>query len=155
MCADISRVCTPGGGVFARVFLAFVGLSAGGVIAAGVFAFLAMIGVLPRLIGKTGTKRRIGLYDMMLVAGGLFGNTLDLYGFRVLALRLWFPAVFGAAVGVFVGCLVMSLAETLKALPVISRRIRLSVGLQYVILSVALGKTAGSFLYFWKDMSSG
>ena len=42
----------------------------------------------------------------------------------------------------------MSLAETLKALPVISRRIRLAVGLQYIILSVALGKLCGAVVYF-------
>ena len=35
-----------------QLFLVFLGLSAGGVIAAGVFAFLAIIGVFPRLIGR-------------------------------------------------------------------------------------------------------
>ena len=35
-----------------QVILAFAGLSAGGVIAAGIFAFLVMIGIFPRLIGK-------------------------------------------------------------------------------------------------------
>ena len=39
--------------------LAFAGLSAGLVIAAGVFAFLAIIGVFPRLIGKTGSGSHI------------------------------------------------------------------------------------------------
>ena len=48
----------------------------------------------------------------------------------------------------------MSLAETLKALPVISRRIRLAVGLQYVILSVALGKLFGCLVYFLGGMGS-
>ena len=37
-------------------FLAVFGLCAGGIIAAGVFAFLAIIGVFPRLIGKTGSR---------------------------------------------------------------------------------------------------
>ena len=60
--------------------------------------------------------------------------------------------VFGLSSGIFVGCLVMSLAETLKALPVINRRIGLAVGLQYVILSVALGKLTGSLVYFAKGM---
>ena len=49
---------------------------------------------------------------------------------------------------IFVGCLVMSLAETLQALPVFSRRIHLAVGFQYVILSIALGKLMGSLIYF-------
>ena len=60
--------------------------------------------------------------------------------------------IFGLGSGIFVGCLVMSLAETLKALPVISRRIRLAVGLQYVILSVALGKLFGCLVYFLGGM---
>ena len=35
----------------------------------------------------------------------------------------------------------MSLAETVKALPVMNRRIRLAVGFQYVILAIVTGKT--------------
>ena len=42
-----------------QVILAFAGLSAGGVIAAGIFAFLVMIGIFPRLIGKTKTRKHI------------------------------------------------------------------------------------------------
>ena len=38
-----------------EAFLAVMGLCAGGVIAAGIFAFLVIIGVYPRLIGKTKT----------------------------------------------------------------------------------------------------
>ena len=132
--------------------LLFVGLSAGGIIAAGVFAFLVIIGVFPRLIGKTGTKRHILLYGTVIVSGGVLGNIADpipLHGFSSL-----FLGIFGLAVGIFVGCLVMSLAETLKALPVISRRIYLAVGLQYLILSIALGKLAGSLAYFLCGMAA-
>lgn len=38
--------------------------------------------------------------------------------------------------------------ETLKALPIMNRRIGLAVGLQYVILAVAAGKAFGSAVYF-------
>ncbi|HIZ78484.1 MAG TPA: stage V sporulation protein AB [Candidatus Lachnoclostridium stercorigallinarum] len=135
-----------------RLFLAFAGFSAGGVTAAGVFAFLAMIGVFPRLIGKTGTGRHICLYETALIIGGIAGNVSDILEYPV-RLGEGMPGQLilgtaGLAVGIFVGCLVMSLAETLKALPTISRRIRLAVGLQYVILSVALGKTVGALVYF-------
>ena len=37
-----------------KCLLAFFGLCAGGIIAAGVYAFLAIIGVFVRLMGKTG-----------------------------------------------------------------------------------------------------
>ena len=131
--------------------LAFAGLGAGAVIAAGIFAFLAIIGVFPRLIGVTHTAEHVLLYETLLILGGVWGNLADLY-------RVPFPfpgrivlVICGMSVGIFVGCLVMSLAETLKALPVLNRRIRLAVGLQYVILAVAAGKAFGAAVYFIRD----
>ena len=142
--------------MFRNLALIFVGLSAGGIIAAGVFAFLVIIGVFPRLIGETGTKRHILLYGTVIVTGGVLGNIADLYEFPIpmAGFSSLFLGIFGLAVGIFVGCLVMSLAETLKALPVISRRLYLAVGLQYLILSIALGKLAGSLAYFLCGMAA-
>lgn len=136
-----------------NALLGLAGLSAGGIIAAGIFAFLAIIGVFPRLIGKTCTNKHILLYETIIVLGGIGGNIADLYNYP-LPLGEPFNAVFGLSAGIFVGCLVMSLAETLKTLPVISRRIGLSVGLQYVILSVAIGKLTGSLIYFIRGMNA-
>lgn len=137
-----------------QLLLLLIGISAGGVIAAGVFAFLAIIGVYPRIIGKTGTKQHILLFETFIIIGGCLGNILDLYEFPIPVgvvvpfLGLALLVIFGVSVGIFVGCLVMSLAETLKAFPVIGRRIHLSVGMQYIILSIALGKLAGALIYF-------
>lgn len=140
-----------------QIFLLFIGLCAGGIIAAGVFAFLAIIGVFPRIIGKTRSHSHIYLYETIIIIGGVFGNLVDVYEFPMPigtpGIGLPFIghlilAAFGIGSGIFVGCLVMSLAETLKAFPVISRRIRLAVGLQYMILAIALGKLVGSFSYF-------
>ena len=128
--------------------LTFAGLGAGVVIAAGIFAFLAIIGVFPRLIGVTHTVEHVKLYETLLILGGTWGTLADLY-----SVAFPFPGnvvltVCGISIGIFVGCLVMALAETLKALPVLNRRIRLAVGLQYVILAVAAGKAFGAAIYF-------
>lgn len=134
-----------------QLFLGFTGLCAGGVIAAGVYAFLAIIGVFPRLMGRTGTRKHLILYETVIVAGGILGNVSDLYEIPLHmgeVLGTLFMGVFGVTSGIFVGCLVMSLAETLKALPVISRRINLAVGLQYLIISIAAGKLVGCMVYF-------
>lgn len=139
--------------------LFLTGLCAGGIIAAGVFAFIAVIGLIPRLAGRTHTAKHIELYEDFIVLGGTAGNLLSLYG-GSLSFRL--PAFFGnlagigfgLASGVFVGSLVMSLAETLDAVPVLIRRLKLSVGLPWMILSLALGKMAGSFLFFWLDFGA-
>ena len=142
--------------MFRKLVLVFIGLSSGGIIAAGVFAFLVMIGVFPRLIGKTGTKRHILLYGTVIMTGGVLGNIADLYEFPIpmYGFSTLFLSIFGLSVGIFVGCLVMSLAETLKALPVIGRRLYLAVGLQYLILSIALGKLAVSLAYFFCGMAA-
>lgn len=130
------------------ILLGAIGLCAGGVIAAGVFAFIVTIGVVVRLIGKTHTAKHIRLVEDSIVVGGAVGNLANLYkipipgGAAVLVL-------LGLGGGIFVGCLIMSLAETLNALPVLSRRIRLSTGLQYVILAMAAGKGVGALLYFF------
>lgn len=140
-----------------KMLLAFFGLCAGGVIAAGVYAFLAIIGVFVRLMGKTGTRKHILLYETVIILGGVLGNIVDIYEFPIYMGSFFgtiFLGVSGLSVGIFVGCLVMSLAETLKALPVISRRLHLAVGLQYLILALAAGKLTGSLAYFWYHMSS-
>lgn len=137
--------------------LALIGLSAGAVVAGGIFAFLAIIGVYVRLMGKTGTKKHTLLFETFIILGGILGNLWDIYEFPLL-MGHFFGAVFlagsGLFMGIFVGCLVMSLAETLKALPTISRRIHLAVGLQYLIIAIAAGKASGSLLFFIKDMGS-
>ncbi|MGL5435254.1 MAG: stage V sporulation protein AB [Lachnospiraceae bacterium] len=138
--------------MFNKLILAFIGASSGGIIAAGIFAFLAMIGIFPRLIGKTNTGYHIALYETMIILGGLTGNFIYLYPISIGVGGKTVLAVFGFSVGIFIGTLVMSLAETLKAVPVFSRRINLAVGIQYVILAYGIGKTLGSLLYFAKDM---
>ena len=50
-----------------KCLLAFFGLCAGGIIAAGVYAFLAIIGVFVRLMGKTGTRKHIFLYETVII----------------------------------------------------------------------------------------
>lgn len=176
-----------------EALLLLAGLAAGSTVAAGVYAFLAVIGVYPRLIGKTATasKGKIFLYETIIAVGGLFGNVVDLFTEKVKQLTgsflriawsaampeagVWQKAAEGGGrTGVGAGFLVMlgnvsgqlilaaagtflwyfcrlprqSLAETLKALPVLSRRLRLAVGLPYLILAIAAGKCAGSLYYF-------
>lgn len=130
--------------------LVFFGVSAGGIISAGIFAFLAIIGVFPRMISKSATRKHILLFETAIILGGVWGNVADLYGFSM-DMGILAPvvlALIGFFFGIFVGSLVMSLAETLKALPVLNRRIHLAVGLQYVIGSIAIGKFCGAMLYF-------
>lgn len=80
------------------------------------------------------------LYETLLILGGTWGNLADFYSVAFPFPGKFVLAVCGTAVGIFVGCLVMSLAETLKALPILNRRIGLAVGLQYVDPGGGCGK---------------
>ena len=131
-----------------QIVLAFIGLCSGSIIAAGIFAFLAIVGVYPRVIGKTDTKSHILLYETMIILGGIMGNIADLYELPIGFGGSLLLGIFGLSAGTFVGCLAMSLAETLKAYPILIRRMHLAVGIQYLILALGLGKMVGSLIYF-------
>ena len=134
------------------IVLAFIGLSSGTIAAAGIFAFLAIIGVYPRVIGRTDTKMHILLYETMIILGGILGNIADLYELPIRFGGSLMLGMFGLSVGIFVGCLAMSLAETLKAYPILIRRVHLAVGIRYMILAMGLGKMFGSLIYFARGM---
>ena len=136
-------------GSIKTLFLAFFGLSAGGVIAAGVFAFLAVIGVFPRLIGKTGTKKHVRLYESFIVAGGILGNLI--YVFRIgIPAGDWGLGIFGIFAGIFVGCWSMALAEILNVFPVFMRRARIVRYMSAFVISLAVGKGLGACLFFFQ-----
>ena len=58
-------------------------------------------------------------------------------------------ALIGLCHGIFVGCLAISLAEALNATAIFARRMKLAVGLSFIVLSVALGKGVGALIYFF------
>ena len=85
-----------------KILLAFFGLCAGGIIAAGVYAFLAIIGIFVRLMGKTGTRKHIMLYETIIILGGVLGNILDIYEFPIY-MGAFFGHVFLIIAGLSMG----------------------------------------------------
>ena len=137
-----------------QIILLFAGFSGGAVVAAGVYAFITVLGLIPRLAARTRTASQVKRYENWIVLGSLFGNLVNLFGLPLqwggsLLMLLW-----GLCSGIFVGSLVMSLAETLDTIPTISRRIRLAVGIQYVIAGIGVGKTVGSLVYFFYNIAA-
>ncbi len=130
------------------ILITAIGFGSGLVIAGAVFAFIAVIGVVPRLADKTGTKAYIKLYEEAIIAGGIVGSALlnlDVY------LPIGRPAValYSVMVGIFYGCLAVSLAEVLNVLPVLVRRTRVRQGIKWFVTAIALGKLLGSVLYYF------
>ena len=55
-----------------NLFFVLIGLSAGCLVSAGIFAFLTAIGLLQRLAAKTCTASKARLYEDCIVLGGNF-----------------------------------------------------------------------------------
>ena len=136
-----------------HVLLGLIGLIAGGATAAGTFAFIIIIGVIPRLIGKLRQAVDKMLIGTTIVIGGLCGAISSL----VPELRLPFGPplliLFGLCAGIYVGCISVALAEILNTFPIIFRRIKVNRGLQWVMTSIALGKMCGALYFFFLNMN--
>jgi len=124
-----------------------IGLGSGLVVAGAVYAFITIVGVVPRLAQKTHTTDSIRVYESALALGGIFGTLAGVFQFY---LPIGHVMVVSTAVfaGIFVGCLAMSLAEVLNVIPILTRRTRLQKGMFLLVLAVALGKLVGALMYF-------
>lgn len=125
-----------------------ISFSSGIVISGAVFAFIAIIGIVPRLAQKTRTEKHIKVYEEAIILGGILGALEMVFNFhfpigKVLAV------LYSLAVGVFIGCLAVSLAEILNVIPILTRRGRIKKGLTYFIYAIAFGKLIGSLLYYF------
>lgn len=128
-----------------NMVLFVIGLASGLAVSAGIFAFIIMIGIVPRLAGRTHTAFASEIYENAILIGGTAGNIISVYSLS-LPLGNIGGILFGGFSGMFVGCLAMALAEILNVVPIFANRIQLKKGMVYVIQSIALGKAAGAFM---------
>lgn len=135
--------------MFNDIALVFFGLSSGAVVAAGVFSFITMIGVVTRLVARTKTIRHTLLYEDMVILGGTVGNLISIFEWKIPG-GSFLILMFAFFSGIFVGCLALALAEALNVFPVFTRRIKLKTGFPIMILFLAFGKFFGTLyqMYF-------
>lgn len=130
-----------------QILLLIIGVGSGIAVSAGSFAAIAGIGVIPRFADRTHTAKHILWYESCAIVGGIVGNLIYIFHFpipgKIIAL-----GIFGLFSGIFVGCLVMALAEILNVIPIFTRRIKLTSGLNIIIIAIALGKIMGSLFQF-------
>lgn len=147
------------------LFLAAFGLCAGFFVAGGVFTVLISVGLVPRFAGKTHTADKIFLYEEMVVFGLMLGIVLSIFhqvlpigkwivGNEIISAHTWnvigngILCIYGFFAGIFEGCLALAIAEMLDSIPIFARRISFRKGLGIIILAMAVGKMAGSLIYF-------
>lgn len=154
------------------LLLAVIGLASGAVVSGGVFSSLIAVGLIPRFAGKTHTGKKVFLYEEMVVLGTIIGSALSIFSPYLNLKKLLtvngslicgnaifngisngLLIVFGVFSGIFIGCLALAIAEMLNSIPIFARRIGFRHGLGIAILFMALGKAAGSLLYFIGHMA--
>ena len=131
-----------------QLILLFCGLTAGAATAAGTFAFVMIIGVVPRLVAKFNRAADTMYFENAIMAGGTIGSVLSLYPMLRVPFGVSLLALFGLSAGIFVGGIAVALAEILNTFPILFRRFHIKSGLFWVITSLAFGKFFGGILFF-------
>ena len=130
-----------------NILIMFISCASGLIIAGGVFAFIAMIGIIPRLTQKTVTAKSISIYENTIIAGGLWGATTFFINYNI-PVGTVSAAVLSCCIGMFVGALAVSLAEILNILPITVMRFRIYGAARILVAALAFGKLAGALLYY-------
>lgn len=130
------------------LWLALIGGAGGFMVSGGMYALITTLGIINRFAQDTHTASQIILYEECVIWGATLGNVVSVTGkiVPVGIVGLWF---FGLVAGIYAGCLAVALAEVIKTIPVYMIRIRLTGGIGYVILMMAIGKCVGGIIYFF------
>lgn len=129
-----------------KLLAIIVSFSAGVIISGAIFAFIAIIGIVPRLAQKTKTTDKIRFYEEAIIWGGILGTLSMLFDLYI-PIGKFFAVLYAGCIGIFFGCLAVSLAEILNVIPILTRRGKIQTGLKYFILAVAFGKLIGALLF--------
>lgn len=133
--------------VIKNLAVIMVALAAGGAVGTGFVAFIAVLGIIPRLVQLTKTVHLLIFYEWATILGVLCGSWLGSYGFP-LHLHPYLLGLIGLFYGVFVGMLAAALYEVLNVFPIIARRINMEGRLRSLMTAIIFGKIFGS-IYYW------
>ena len=135
--------------ILQETVLAIIGFAGGVSVAAGTFALITALGIIPRLASRMGVAEHVYKLESAIVLGGTIGSLLSVYHFpmRIVDVGIF---IFGLFAGIFVGCLSMALAEAIRVFPILCQRINLNYGIYLLIFMMAAGKSLGTLyqMYF-------
>lgn len=135
-----------------QILMGLLGLMAGFVIASGAVAFIISIGIVPRYAGITKTANQVRWFEDCCILGAVLGNLAYLWQGR-LPFGMAGLILYGLFSGIFLGSWIIALGEVVDIFAILARRIGLTRGLSFVILCMAVGKSLGSLLYFFRGWS--
>ena len=135
------------------------GLSAGFLTAAAYVAFIAMLGVFPKIAAKTKTAKQCMLYENCLIIGILLATLLQfcvsfysssLPQVALLPTEIGFCllGLIGLFGGIYIGFLIGGLSEVLNVIPTYAKKAHIQKRIGLLILFLAFGKGIFSLIYF-------
>ncbi len=144
-----------------HLLLIISGLSAGFLTAAAYVAFIAMLGIFPKIAAKTNTAKQCILYETCLMSGILLSTLLQfcaIYSSSSILqsdilpkpLGILFLSCIGLFGGIYIGFLISGLSEMLNVIPIYSRKANIQKWSLLVIFFIAVGKGIFSLIYFFK-----
>ncbi|MCL1883975.1 MAG: stage V sporulation protein AB, partial [Defluviitaleaceae bacterium] len=124
--------------IFKHLTSVIIGVASGMVVSGAVFAFITVVGVVPRFAQKTRTQAHCKLYESALALGGILGTLVGIVQIQArLPLGGIIVAILSICIGIFYGSLAMSLAEVLDVIPILMRRGRVQRGIFFFVLAIA------------------
>lgn len=111
------------------------------------FALITSVGVINRYADVSGTSRHVSLYEECIIIGATAANAVYVLGITV-RIGMTGCIIFGLISGIFIGTFLISLAETVKALPIFVHRAKAGTGLGFIVAATAAGKALGQLVYY-------
>ncbi|WP_026585160.1 stage V sporulation protein AB [Bacillus sp. J33] len=129
------------------VLVIIIGFAGGLAVGSGFVAFLAVLGIIPRLTQLTKTMKMIRHYEAAVVLGALAGAFATLWN-PVLSITPYLLIPLGLGAGIFVGMLAAALTEVLNVFPILAKRIGVDGKIAILLMAFVFGKVIGS-LFQW------
>ena len=145
---------------FNIILLIIAGFSGGFVTAASFVAFIAMLGIFPKIAAKTKTANECILYENCLMLGILSATFIQF--FLVYHNAGWYAGTLPSSItgivvlciigifgGIYIGLLIGGLSEVLNVIPIYARKAHIKKWICLVIYFIASGKTVFTLIQFF------
>lgn len=129
-----------------RIIEVIIGLGSGFIVGSGFVAFLAVLGIIPRLV-QLSSRKALKSYQNSVIIGAVFGAYFTFFDHH---LNLWpfLLTILGIFQGLFVGMLAAALTEVLNVFPLLMKRLGIDQELMWLLMAMVIGKIIGS-LFHW------
>ncbi len=130
------------------IITTLLSFSTGITVASAILAFLSVIGLLPRFISKSKTTKKIISYENIIVVAGFISAVIYCFNinFNFGKIIMWYYMFF---LGIFIGSLAVCLTEIIDVIPIVIRFTNIKGKIKYIILTIAIGKSLGAFIFYY------